>query len=126
MFRLDLDTTINGMFCPDLGTTIKYQPYISSKTLAEQSTINRMYRPVLGTTINYQLYVSSRPWNNIQLSTVCYVQTLAQQSTVCFVQDIGTTINYQRNKCIYILHIGFIAHVYGQPSDSRTITHLKS
>ena len=85
-------------FVQDIGTTINYQPYILSKTMAQQSTINRMFRPRpwhnyqlstvsfvqnLGTTINYQPYVSSRPWHNNQLSTVC------------FVQDIGTAINYQ-------------------------------
>ena len=81
----------------------------------------------LGTTINYQPYVSSRPWHKYKLSTVCFVQdigtainyqpyslsskTLAQQSTIYFMfcpemaqqlsinrmfrPDLGTTINYQ-------------------------------
>ena len=92
---------------------IKYQPNVSSNTLAQQSSFNRMFRPDLGATINYLPYVSSRHWHNNQLSTVCFVQTLAQQSTMnrmfrprhwynnqlsavyFVVQDLGTTINYQ-------------------------------
>jgi len=57
-------SSFNRMFRPDLGTTINYQPYVSSKTLAQQSTINCVFRPI--------------PWYNNQLSTVCSVQTLAQ------------------------------------------------
>ena len=97
MFGPDLGTTINYQpyvssiswhnnqlstvcFVQDLGTTINYQPYVSSKTLVQLSTISRIFRrPNLGTTINYQPFVSSRPWYNNQLSTICFVQTLAPQ-----------------------------------------------
>jgi len=46
-----------------------------------------MFRSDLGTTINYQPYVSFRPWHNNQLSTVCFVQTLVQQSYFFYIKE---------------------------------------
>ena len=55
-----------------------------------------MFRLDLGTTINYQLYVSSRPWHNNQPYILSKTWHNNQLSIVCFVQDLRTTINYQQ------------------------------
>ena len=95
-----------------------------------------MVCPDIGTTIYFQPYVLFRPWHNNQLSIVCFFQTLAQQSTInrmfCprhwysnqlssvyfVVQDIGTTINY----LLYVLSRNGITIIY-QPYVSSISWH---